>query len=239
MLNRFLMTLERRDRLSDVERTLVEEIGSRRRHFAAKTDIVREGSSPTESCLMISGFSARYNLLGDGKRQITAVHVAGDFVDLHSFLLDRMDHSVLALTDCIISTVPHEFLKEVSRNHPHFIRILWMLTAIDAAIYRRWLVAAGRLSSAGQIAHFLCELHTRLSIVGLADGDSFQLPMSQTDLSDAMGLSVVHVNRTLQQMRRKRLIVWQNEQVRILDIGELKRLCEFDPIYLNLRQIPR
>ncbi len=233
------MALERRDRLSDVERTLVEEIGSRRRLFAAKSDIVEEGANPTDSCLIISGYAARYHLLGDGTRQITAVHIAGDFVDLHSFLLDRMEHGVVALTDCVIALTPHEFLREVSISQPHFTRMLWMLTIIDAATYRQWLVASGRLSSAGQIAHFLCEMHTRLSIVGLVEGDSFHLPMSQTDLSDAMGLSVVHVNRTLQQLRKKRLIVWQSEQIRILDFEALKRLSEFDPTYLNLRQTPR
>jgi CRP-like cAMP-binding protein len=239
MNNPFRLLLERRDRLSAEEIGIVERISSRVRVVAAKQDLVCEGDRPTESCLMLSGFSARYNLLADGKRQITAVHVAGEFVDLHSLLLARMDHSVTALSDSTVSMVPHEYLRELSATHPHFTRMLWLLTVTDAAMYRQWLVAAGRLSTPGQIAHFLCEMFVRLEIVGQTDGFSFRLPMSQTELSDAMGLSVVHVNRTLQELRKKNFIVWQGEEIRIVDWDVLRKLAEFDPAYLNLELKPR
>ena len=239
MTNPFILSLERRDSLSQDERKIAEELSSRIRHFPAKTDIVRDGDCPRESCLMLWGFSARYNLLGDGRRQITAVHFAGDFVDLHSLLLAQMDHSVLALTDCEVSMVPHGILTELTVTQPHFSRLLWLLTVIDAAIYRQWLVASGRLSSAGQVAHFLCEVFVRLEVVGLTDGFTFRLPINQSELSDAMGLSIVHVNRTLQQLRRERLIEWQGELVRILNWDGLQKTAEFDPTYLNLTPKPR
>ncbi len=239
MNNPFRLLLERRDRLSSEELGIIDRISSRPRTLAAKQDLVNEGDRPTESCLMLSGFSARYNILGDGKRQITAVHVAGEFVDLHSLLLASMDHSVMALSDITVSMVPHDYLRELSATHPHFTRMLWLLTVTDAAMYRQWLVAAGRLSTPGQIAHFLCEMFIRLEVVGQTDGFSFRLPMSQSELSDAMGLSVVHVNRTLQELRKKNLIVWQGDEVRIVDWDALKKLAEFDPTYLNLELKPR
>ncbi len=200
---------------------------------------MREGDSPSESCLIVSGFAARYNLLDDGRRQITAVHVAGDFIDLHSLLLSKMDHSVAALNDCEISMVPHELLKRVTEEEAHFGRMLWLMTVIDAAIFRRWLVAAGRLSSSGQIAHFLCEMFTRLEVIGEVVGTRFNLPLSQAELSDAMGLSVVHVNRTLQQLRKSKLIEWSGEEVRILDLTGLKQVAQFDPTYLDLNCVAR
>ena len=197
----FLLNLESRDVLTDRERDIAQSLCEDGHVMDAGTDIVREGDAPSYSCLLLSGFAARYNVLVDGRRQITAVHVAGDFIDLHSLLLTRMDHSVLALDECRVAFVPHDLLRDLTAREPHFTRLLWLLTVIDAAAYRQWLVAAGRLSSAGQIAHFMCEMYERLRIVDLVDGLSLRLPMNQVDLSDAMGLSVVHVNRTLQLLR--------------------------------------
>ena len=239
MKNPFYLTLARRDRLSAAEIEIIREISSHGQPFSAKSDIVVEGANPKLSCLMLSGFSARYHLLRDGRRQITAVHIAGDFVDLHSFLLSRMDHSVTALTDCEISLVSHAYIRDLTVSEPHFARLLWMTTTIDAAIYRQWLVAAGRLSPTSQIAHFILEMYMRLRLIDMTNGFEFRLPLSQTDLSDAMGLSLVHVNRTLQQLRRSGLIDWQGEIVRILDWEALNQIAEFNDTYLNLEPEPR
>jgi CRP-like cAMP-binding protein len=237
--NPFLLNLSRLDHLSPDEVAIVEGLSTRRKRFAAKTDIVLEGDRPHNSCLLLSGFAGRYNVLNDGRRQITAVHIAGEFVDLHSLMLAQMDHSVLALTECEISLVPHEMLRELTRTHPHLARLMWTLTVIDAAVHRQWLVAAGRLSSLAQVAHFLCEMYVRLDVVHQTDGFSYRLPLSQNELSDTMGLSLVHINRTLQELRRDGLIEWQGDQVRILDWVRLSALAEFDPTYLNLEPKPR
>lgn len=239
MTNPFLLNLARRDHLSPEEVVIAEELSTRRRRFPAKSDIILAGNKPRESCLMLSGFAARYHVLNDGRRQITAVHIAGEFLDLHSLLLAEMDHSVLALSDCEIALVPHDLLRDLTRTQPHLTRLFWTLTIIDAAIYRQWLVAAGRLSSVAQIAHFICELYTRLAVVELTEEMSFRLPMNQNELGDAMGLSLVHVNRTLQELRREGLIEWQGDQVRILDWARLRKVAEFDPTYLNLEPKPR
>lgn len=238
-MNPLLLALQRRDKLSAAERAIIDEMTTSRKRFAAKSDIVVIGDRPSESCLILSGYSARYNLLGSGRRRITAIHVPGDFVDLHSFLLSEMDHSVLALTECEAAMVPHERLREISASEPHLTRMLWLLTAVDAAVYRQWLTSSGRLSSAGQIAHFLCEMFTRLDILGMTRDFAYRLPLSQAELGDAMGLSVVHVNRTLQMLRRDGLIEWQGDAVRILDWARLQRAAEFDPTYLDLNLKPR
>lgn len=229
-----------RDRLSTAELDIVEDlIASGRRQVQAGVALVREGESPTASCLMLSGYSVRHHLLRDGRRNISAIHVPGDFVDLHSLMLRPMDHGVMTLTNTVTVSIPHARLRELTESKPHLSRLLWLSTLIDAAMHRRWLVASGRLSPVGRIAHLLCELYTRLSTVRLAEEFRFWLPMTQAQLSDAMGLSTVHINRTLQEMRRRRMIEWSGSDVEILDWDGLRSEAEFDPGYLNLIQLPR
>ncbi len=233
------MNLESRAELSASERGALNEMIRTTRLFPAKTDIVSEGDTPKFSCLMLSGLSARYNMVGDGKRQISAVHIPGDFVDLHSLLINQMDHSVGALIDCEVALVPHEVLRESTVTHPRLMRLLWLLTIVDGAIFRQGLVAAARLPAESQIARFLCEIYVRLSTVGLTDGREFDLPITQADLSDAMGLSQVHVNKCLQKMRREGLMAWQGSRMALLDWKRLEAMAEFDSTYLNLDRRPR
>ncbi len=239
MDNLLLKTLELRDELSAAERAVVSDMIQTVHRVSARTDFVSEGDRATNSSLMLSGLSARYNVIGDGKRQISAIHIPGDFVDLHSLLIEPMDHSVTALTDCNIALVPHNLLRELTRSEPHLMRMFWLLTVIDSAIFRQWLVAAARLPAEAQLGRFFCEIHTRMNAVGLADGFSFDLPITQTDLGDAMGLSLVHVNKSLQKMRREGLLLWQGSRVDLLDWERLTAMAEFDPTYLNLERARR
>jgi CRP-like cAMP-binding protein len=202
-------------------------------------DIIREGDRPTESILLLEGFAARYNLLRKGKRQITALHIPGDFVDLHSFLVKKMDHAVLAITPCSVGFVPHETLREISENHPHLTRLLGVNLAVDAAIHRHWIVSLGRRSALEHAAHLLCEMFLRLRAVGLTEDDSFKLPLTQAELGDSLGLSTVHVNRVVQELRAKGLITWRGERLVIDDWKRLQELAEFDPTFLSLEVEPR
>jgi CRP-like cAMP-binding protein len=195
---------------------------------------VREGDRPTESTLMIEGFCGRYSTFADGRRQFTALHIAGDFVDLHSFLLKPMDHGVVALSPCRIVTFPHAALREITEQFPHLTRVLWFSTLIDAAIHRAWLVSMGRRAALAHMAHLLCELLLRLHVVGLAEGRSFNFPLTQQELADILGLSMVHVNRVIQDLRAKKLVAWRSGRVSILDWEGLVALAEFDPTYLHL-----
>jgi CRP-like cAMP-binding protein len=209
------------------------------RSFAADEDIVREGDRPSESSLLLEGISCRYRLLSNGRRQITALHVPGDFVDLHSFLLKTMDHGVSAITPCRYALVPHEALRVITEKHPHLTRMLWLLTLIDAAIHREWITGMGRRSALGQAAHLLCELFRRLEAVGLTEGNTFRFPLSQSEIGDTLGLSAVHVNRVIQELRSGGLVNWRGDLVTIEDFDRLADVAEFDPTYLHLNREAR
>lgn len=236
MVNPLILKLEQRDRLSEDEKSVLQNAIARVRVVAADEDIVREGDRPNESSLLLDGFAARYKILSNGRRQITAVHIPGDFVDLHSFLIKMMDHGVLALTPCRVAVVPHATLEKISDEYPHLTRLLWLSTLIDGAIHREWLTAMGRLSATAHMAHLICELFLRLKAVGRTEGYTIQIPLTQAELGDTLGLSTVHVNRVLQELRKEGLIRWQGEALTILDWERLKAVGEFTPTYLNLQQ---
>ncbi|HZH50729.1 MAG TPA: Crp/Fnr family transcriptional regulator [Microvirga sp.] len=231
--------LAQRDELSHEEKRILRDIIVRIKEYRADEDMIREGDRPTESTLLLEGFAARYKGLANGKRQITALHVPGDFVDLHSFLLKTMDHGIVALTPCRAGAVPHEALREISERHPHLARLLWLNTLVDGAIHREWIVAMGRRPAPGQMAHLFCELFLRLQAVGLTEDHSFRLPLTQAELGDTLGLSTVHVNRVLQELRADGLISWRGDTVEIEDWDGLVRVAEFDPAFLNLQNEPR
>lgn len=232
--------LEHSDVLSDEEKDILERSFSRVRDFRADEDIVREGDRPTESCIILEGFAARYKVLPSGRRQISAIHVSGDFVDLHSFLLKTMDHGVMTLAPTRCAFVPHANLKKITEEYPHLARMLWLSTLIDSAIHRTWLTAMGRTSATAQMAHLICELHVRLGAVGQTNGNSFHLPITQEELGDALGLSTVHVNRVLTELRNGGIVQWQGGgAVTILDWDRLSEIAEFTPTYLSLRNEPR
>jgi CRP-like cAMP-binding protein len=222
--------------LSEAERTVLENMVERTRDVAAGEDLVREGDKPANSILLLQGFAARYSLVDDGRRQIVAIHVSGDFVDLHSFVLKTMDHSVGTLTRCRVAHVPHEFLNAITERLPHLTRLLWLDTLVDAATHRVWMVGMGRRSALEQLAHLVCELYVRLEVIGQVDGAGFDLPLTQTDLGDALGLSLVHVNRTVRELRQAGLVAWRGSRVTIQDWPKLVELAQFDPTYLHLNR---
>lgn len=236
MTNPLIDKLSRRDRLTALEIEVLMDVLEPPRRVAAGVDFVIEHSRPTHSTLLISGFAARYSTLADGGRQITEITIAGDFVDLHSLLMKQMDHGVLALTDVVIAYAPHDRLRAVTEAHPHLTRLLWLDTIIDAAIHRQWLVAMGRRSGLAHLAHLLAELYLRLEIVGLAADHVFDLPLTQTTLGDALGLSAVHVNRLVAELRTQNLVQWTHPRIEILDWARLIALAEFDPAYLRLHR---
>lgn len=239
MTNPLIQKLDKRDPLSSEERAALERIIVRTRTCRFGEVVVHQDQHLDESTLLLDGFMARAVVLRNGKRQITAVHVTGDFVDLHSFLLKRLDHSVEALTPCTFAVVPHKDLEQITEKFPHLTRLLWLCTVVDGAIHRAWIAAMGRRSSAGHMAHFLCEMFLRLQVVGQVNDLSFRLPLTQIELGDILGLSSVHVNRTIQDLRARALVHWQDQVVTILDWDKLRQTAEFDPTYLSLQREPR
>ncbi|MBX3598101.1 MAG: Crp/Fnr family transcriptional regulator [Rhizobiaceae bacterium] len=230
---------EVRDNLSDAERQILSSLPLRRHVFQRNEEMVRAHTQPRESCIVLKGLAARAVYMQNGARQLTAVHVPGDFVDLHAFLLKVMDHSVVALGECEVAFVPHEQLMRISQEQPHLTRLFWMSTVIDAAIHRAWLASIGRRSPEQHIAHLFCELYTRLETIGFARGMTFGFPVTQSEVADMLGLSLVHVNRTIQQLRSKYFVNWDGTTVHIKDFDRLAEFSEFDPSYLSLIKIPR
>jgi CRP-like cAMP-binding protein len=197
-------------------------------------DIVREGDRPSESCLLIEGFTCRYKLTEEGKRQIFSFHTPGDIPDLQSLHLKVMDHSVKTLTPCRVAFVPHESIMELGRRCPRVADVLWRDTLVDAAIFREWMLGIGRRSAYTRIAHLLCEVFMRLAAVGLTNGTECDFPITQTEIADALGLSTVHVNRSIQELRAAGLIDLRRSALTILDWDGLTKAGEFDPMYLHI-----
>lgn len=235
----FLMSLEARDVLSHDERSALLALDWRRLSVAASREIVGHHRHTRQSCLLLSGLAARAMWLRNGERQISAVHVPGDFVDLHGLFLKVLDHSVIALTNCQIATVDHDALRALFEGYPHLGRVLTTLVAIDAAIQRNWIVGLGRQPAEARLARLVCELAVRMDIVGLLDDGRFPFPVTQETLSDILGLSLVHTNRKLMQLRDAGYLTWTRGEVTICDWEGLCELAEFDGIYLNRRQEPR
>jgi CRP-like cAMP-binding protein len=235
----FVHMLEKRDTLSDADIALIRSIPVRKETFTSGAEMVVEDTRPGESCMVLKGFAARAQILRDGNRQITALHISGDFVDLHAYLLKVMDHSVVAIGTCEVGYVSYDWIRKVTEQSPHLSRMFWMSTVIDGAIQRTWTTCIGRRTAEQRMAHLFCELGLRLEAAAVATRNRFEFPLTQLQFSDVLGLSVVHVNKKLQELRSSRLVDWRNGIVTIHDFDGLAKLAEFDPTYLSLRIEPR
>lgn len=239
MIEAHLKKLRARDGISAEEEQAVRGLVANVIETLPDKTLVRHGEELNQSLMLLSGWLARAKDLPSGQRQIAELHVAGDFADLHGFSLKYLDHDVISITRCRIALVPHERLKEMTERFPHLTRIYWAMTNIDAAIQREWTLSLGRRSAIARMAHLLCELHVRLGLVGLTEGNSFEFPLTQVEFGECLGLTSVHVNRTLQELRRRALIELQSRRVTIFDLEALKGLAEFDDAYLYLERQPR
>ena len=224
----------RRRELTFEEREALAKAMSPRTRVPARRTLVRRGETVRHSTLIVSGLLCRYMDARDGYRQLVSIHVPGDFVDLHGYPLQRLDHDIATLTEAEVVTIPHDRLTELVDRFPHLGRLLWFATLLDAAMHREWIFRIGRLEAAGRLAHFLCEIHARLAAVGLAQDNRFELALTQQDLGEACGLTSVHVNRTLRRLREAGLVEMANGQVQIHDLSKLSAMGDFEPDYLYL-----
>jgi CRP-like cAMP-binding protein len=240
MIERHLMKLRARDDVSAEEESAIRASVAQLREVPADTLIIRAEEPLEVSTILFDGIACRAKDLRSGERQITELHVAGDYMDLHSFTLKRLDHDVLALTPCTIALVPHERLRDITERYPHLTRVYWFATNLDASIHREWELSLGRRSALSRVAHLLCELYVRLGLVGLADELAYDLPLPQADLAECLGLTPVHVNRMLRQLREEEgAVTFRSGRVEITDWDALVRAAEFDPFYLSFNQRPR
>ena len=234
MENLLTRKLEKFTALSTGDRRLLDDIVKPTRTLMARMDIIREGQASKDVRLILEGFACRYKLLKSGKRQIVAYLIPGDVCDLNVFILKAMDHSIGTLSSCrVVDIARHRILELTER--PNIARALWYATLVDEATLREWLLNVGQRNAVARIGHLFCELLMRLRVVGLAHGDSFELPVTQTDIGDTTGLSFVHVNRCLQTLRSMNLIDYRSKNIVIKDVQRLIEFTGFNQNYLHLQ----
>ena len=220
-------------RLPDADKRLLDDVIINPREVAPQVDLISEGQTPDCVHLILEGFACRYKLLEDGTRHIMAYLVPGDFCDLHVFILKQMDHNIGTLSRCKVVRIARSRILELIER-PALARAVWWATLVDEATLREWLVNIGARPADQRIGHLLCELLLRLRSVGLTNGDRYELPLTQADLGDTMGVTKPHVNRVLQRLRAEGLITLADKKLVILDIGRLQAFSGFNPNYLHL-----
>ncbi|WP_245524609.1 Crp/Fnr family transcriptional regulator [Methylobacterium nonmethylotrophicum] len=235
-IDMLIRKLENIARLSDEEKNAIRHLPVTVRPLNAGQDIVREKDRPSQCCLLLEGWACRYQILGKGKRQIFSFHIPGDIPDLQSLHLKVMDHSVCTQSQATVAFIPHEALLELTAAFPGIAAILWRDTLVDGAMFREWMVGMGRRTATQAIAHLFCEMYAKLEAVGLARDHAYRLPLTQADLGHALGLSNVHINRVLKELRGKGWITLQGGRLEINGWQELAHLCDFDPTYLHLER---
>jgi CRP-like cAMP-binding protein len=234
MISVHLKKLRKRTEISAEEERAIRNAVAETRRLPADRIVARAGEELHSSTLLLDGWMARSKDLESGERQVTELHVAGDFADLHSFTLKCLDHDLVTLTECTVAVVPHDRIQELTERYPHLGRVYWFATNVDAAIHREWALSLAQRSALSRMAHLFCELCARLEVVGKTAGNSYELPLTQRELSECLGLTVVHANRTIQELRRRSLVDFQNRQLTILNPEALKAVAEFDDSYLYL-----
>jgi CRP-like cAMP-binding protein len=205
------------------------------RELGARRNVIREGDRPDHVHLIIDGWAARYKLLPDGSRQITAFLIPGDFCDLHVTILGEMDHSIATLTRARVAYIPRGRMEALT-DRPQIAKAFWWATLVDEAVLRAWVVNVGRRDAYEAIGHLMCELYLRMRNVGLTSDHSYDLPLTQEELGDALGLTPVHVNRVLQRMRADKLISLSRGALTIHDYRALEKASGFNPNYLHLEK---
>lgn len=232
MVSRLAANLQLYGALSADELRAVESLIVSTRAIAAGEDLVVEGDAPTHCRVLLDGQAFRHKTLPDGRRQIMAFHIPGDLCDLQGLFLG-MDHNVTSLSAGEIGLIPHAKLAEVMEAHPRPARAFWRTSLVEAAIFREWMVGMGRRTAYSRIAHLFCEMVVRMRAAGLVLQNRCSFPITQQHLSDALGLSAVHTNRTLQALRGEGLLSFQGGELVIMDWPGLTAAGEFDAGYLH------
>jgi CRP-like cAMP-binding protein len=207
-------------------------------HVNRGDQIAADGSQPDYSTVVVKGIACRYKDLADGRRQILSFQYPGDITDLYSYVLKRLDHSVAALTTGTIAKIPHEAIKLLSEKFPNLAYALWRDTLVDMSKLHSSIMSLGTRTSKERLAHFIAEQYVRMIAVGLIQpGQAMEFGITQHDLADATGLSLVHVNKTLKKLKDEALLSWNRNEMKILSWEALKAAALFDPAYLHFKDL--
>lgn len=224
-------------RLSPADCAVLERAASERvRNFGPRVDIAREGERPKDVQLILSGWACRYKQLEDGRRQVVSFFLPGDICDLNIFILREMDHSIGTITPVSIADLSRDFFDQIGTGYPRIVTAFWWESLVNSAIQREWTMNLGQRTASERMAHLFCEILVRLRLAGLTQADSCEFPLTQADLADATGLSKVHVNRTLQELRSAGLIVLKGKTLVVPNLGRLMNAGLFNANYLHMER---
>ena len=228
-----LRKLERRAVFGEADCEALLALPNQVRRLSAGQHLIRDGDKAEFCSLLLSGFAYRHKITGDGGRQVLSLHVAGDFVDLQNSFLEVSDHNVQMLTEGEVAAIPRDSIRELALTRPAIGVALWVDTLVDSSIFREWVVNVGRRDARTRICHILCEFSLRLEEAGLAENHCYELPMTQEQLADAVGLTSVHVNRVLKQLGEEGLISRDKRSITIEDWQRLSDAGDFSERYLH------
>ncbi|WP_164934053.1 Crp/Fnr family transcriptional regulator [Bradyrhizobium guangzhouense] len=203
------------------------------REFPAETAVVRDGERATDCCLIVDGFCARSKTIANGKRQILSLHIPGEIPDLMSLFLHVMDHDLSTLTPATLGFISHDNLQKLHRRSPSVAEMFWRDTLIDASMFREWIVNVGQRPAPARLVHVMIELRERLRLIGRLDGNSFEMPLTQEQIGEALGITAVHANRVIRQLRQEGVVELNRGRATVLDERKFQELADFDGRYLH------
>ena len=235
MANQFVQKLNGFADLSPSAVAALEAATIHPRRFTARQDLIREGDRPGPVFVMLEGWAARYKVLPNGSRQIMAFLMPGDACDLHIGMLTEMDHSIQTVSHARVATIARSDMDRLMTTHPDIARAMYIAQLTDEGTLRAWIVSMGRRSSIERVSHLMCELYIRGRAVGLTDGREFALPLSQSVLADALGMTPVHINRILRDLRVEGAMLLRRGSLLIVDPLKLVQIAGFDENYLHRR----
>jgi len=234
VFDKLLARYERRAALSDDARNALLNLPYDLKTFPKNAYLVREGEPAKTAKLVVDGLVYRHRVTAEGARQILSLHIPGDFIDLESSLLNVADHSVQAMQNCVIAEVPRAAIVDLIDRHGPLARAMWIDTLIDGSVYREWVVNVGSRDARRAMCHLLCEFGRRLEAAGLADGGRFELPMTQEQLADCLGITPVHVNRVLRELDQEGVLVRRERFIEVPDRDKLHKIAGLNELYLHL-----
>jgi CRP-like cAMP-binding protein len=236
-LQLLIAKMRTRGPISDEAAQAILQLPAHVRSYDPPAYLLREGAiEPTICSFIISGYAFRQKLTADGARQIVSLHMRGDLLDVQHMFLNRTDHSVQALTRVEVLNIERSALRRLILDDPTIGKVMWIDALVEASIFREWVVNVGRRVAKARIAHLLCEFATRLRVAGLGDGRSCVLPMTQEQIGDAVGLTPVHVNRTLKALVEDGAIERNKREISFSDWERIRHLGDFTDLYLHLDQ---
>jgi len=219
--------------LSEEDIKAIQALPIRVKEYAAEQTVVRDGQRPTECCLIVDGFCLRSKTITSGRRQILSIHIAGEIPDLMSLYLEVMDHDLMTLTPCTLGFISHQAMRQLYRRQTNVGEIFWRDTLIDAAMFREWIVNVGQRPAPARLANVIVELRERLRAIGKVTGNSFDMPLTQEQIGEALGITGVHANRVIKQMRQDGILELSRGRVTVFDEFRLMELADFDNRYLH------